>query len=320
MKLHDNSYCLIYRNIHLIYNPCAGGLIRKNVPRLARAIAVLRECGHTVVERPTTCAGDATALTRSSVRDGADLILVAGGDGTINEVLNGMVHSDTPMAVLPAGTANVLARELGLGVSLRRAARRLSELVPARISVGLLQAAGAPARHFLLMAGAGLDAAIVSDVQPEFKKRIGKLAYWLAGFSQIRRRLPQLEVVAEEWTCRTGFALSSRVRNYGGDLEIAQQVTILDDDFEVVAFEGEDAVSYLKYLGGLIVGNLPSVPGVHMKRARQVEFLAPEGALVGVQVDGELAGHLPATVAVVPDGLTLLIPPGLEERYRFTTR
>jgi YegS/Rv2252/BmrU family lipid kinase len=290
------------------------------VPRLERAIAVLRECGHTVVERPTACAGDATGIASKSVEDGADLVLVAGGDGTINEVVNGMVHSEVPLAVLPAGTANVLAVELGLGVSLRRAARRLSELVPERISLGLLRPADGPSRHFLLMAGAGLDAAIVNDVQPEFKKRIGKLAYWLAGFSQIGRKLPLLEAVTNGWSCRTGFALASRVRNYGGDLEIARKVTLLDDDFEVVAFEGEDAVSYLKYLGGVIVGNLPSVPGVHMKRAQRVEFRSPDGSPVGVQVDGELAGHLPATVEVVPDSLTLLIPPGLEERYRLAER
>jgi diacylglycerol kinase family enzyme len=79
-------------------------------------------------------------------------------------------------------------------------------------------------------------------------------------------------------------------------------------------------VSYLKYLGGVIVGNLPAVPGVHMKRARRVEFRALAGGSPCVQVDGELAGHLPATVEVVPDSLTLLIPPGLEERYRLQER
>ena len=124
------------------------------------------------------------------------------------------------------------------------------------------------------------------------------------------------EAASNSWPCLTGFALATRVRNYGGDLEIAQQVTLLDDDFEIVAFEGEDAVSYLKYLGGLMVGNLPAVPGVHMLRARSAGFRAPDGTRVGIQVDGELAGELPATVEIVTDSLTLLVPPGLEEQYR----
>jgi diacylglycerol kinase (ATP) len=286
------------------------------VPRLARAIAVLRDAGHTVFEHPTERAGHARELAAASVREGADLVLVAGGDGTVNEAMNGMVHSDVPLAILPAGTANVLAVEMGLGVSLRRAARRIADLAPVRISVGLLRPTNAPDRYFLLMAGAGLDAAVVNNVDPGFKKRIGKLAYWLAGFSQLGRKLPQLEASANGWSCRTGFALASRVRNYGGDLEIAQKVTLLDDDFEVVAFDGEDAVTYLKYLGGLVIGNLPAVPGVHMLRSASVEFDAPAEARLCVQVDGEIAGELPAKVEAVPDALTLLVPPGLEERYR----
>jgi len=259
-------------------------------------------------------------MAAAAVSEGADLVLVAGGDGTINEAANGMLHSNVPLGILPAGTGNVLAIEMGLGVSLRRAARRLAELVPARISLGLIRPTNAPERHFLLMAGAGLDAAVVNDVRPELKKRLGKLAYWLAGFSQIGRKLRMFEASSNNWTCRTGFALASRVRNYGGDLEIAQHVTLLDDDFEIVAFEGEDAVSYLKYLGGVIVGNLPAVPGVHMLRARSAAFQSPDGTRVGIQIDGELAGELPATVEIVKNSLTLLVPPGLEEQYRLRAR
>jgi diacylglycerol kinase family enzyme len=311
---------LTYRNAHLIYNPNAGGLRRASVPRLARAIELLRAQGLDVVERPTSRPGEASELAARSVREGADLVLVAGGDGTINEAVNGMVHSDVPLAVLPAGTANVLAVELGFGVSLRRAVQRLGELAPARISVGLLRPTNGPDRHFLLMAGAGLDADIVNHVEPDFKRRLGKLAYWLAAFSQIGRKLPQFRAGTAGWTCRTGFALATRVRNYGGDLEIARNITLLDDDFEIVAFEGEDAMTYLKYLGGLLVGNLGSVPGVHMRRSPRLDLAAPEAAGIAIHVDGELAGAVPATIEIVRDSLTLLVPPGLDQRYRSRER
>jgi diacylglycerol kinase family enzyme len=85
-----------------------------------------------------------------------------------------------------------------------------------------------------------------------------------------------------------------------------------------VAFEGEDAVSYLKYLGGLLVRNLEKVPGAHMVRARRLALAAANGASIPIHVDGELAGELPATIEIVSDALTLLIPPGLQERYKLS--
>ena len=254
-------------------------------------------------------------LAREAVAAGADLVVVAGGDGTINETLNGLVGRAVPLAVLPLGTANVLATEMGLPKSPIRAVASLPALVPNRISVGHIQPTGAEPRHFLLMAGVGLDAHIVGNVDLDLKKHLGKLAYWVGGFSQLGRKFPQFEVTANGDSLDSSFALVSRVRNYGGDLEIARSASLLDDHFEMVAFEGQDSFRYLKYLTGVLANSLDKMKGVSIRKVREVEFRAKTDSEIFVQVDGELAGQVPATVKIVPDALTLLMPPSIHDRY-----
>ena len=146
-----------------------------------------------------------------------------------------MVHSGVPLGILPGGTANVLAMETKLGSRLDRATRLLEECRPRRISLGRVTFAnGHGSRHFLAMAGVGLDAHIVYHVNLPFKARAGKLAYWVAGWSLLGRNLPQVVVESGGRSRRCSFALLSKVRNYGGDFEIAREVTLLDDRFEMV--------------------------------------------------------------------------------------
>jgi diacylglycerol kinase (ATP) len=236
-------------------------------------------------------------------------VVVAGGDGTINEAIEGMVHSAVPLAVLPAGTANVLAMEMKLGGRFLRAAERMGECRPRRISVGRITCdQGRVKRHFLLMAGAGLDALVVYNVSAGIKARIGKLAYWVAGGKVLGRRFPEMAVEADGHRYRCGFALLSKVRNYGGDFEIARHVSLFDDEFELVLFEGQSSIRFLKYFAGLAINRLHGMAGVINIRARQVTLTGPEDARVYVQIDGELAGRLPAQIEIVPDALTLLVP------------
>jgi diacylglycerol kinase family enzyme len=262
------------------------------------------------VVAPTTGPRTAGAIARENIGRGADLILAAGGDGTVNEVLEGMVHSDVPMAVLPAGTANVLAMEMKLGGNFLEAAARLGECRQHRVSVGHVTCDdGRVSRHFLLMAGIGLDAQIVYNVSAGLKARAGKLAYWLAGGSLLGRRLPEFDVEADGRRRRCSFALLSKVRNYGGDFEIARNVSLFDDEFEAVLFEGRTSSHYVKYLAGLTTSRLHGMKGVYDCRARHVTLTCAEDSRVYVQIDGELAGGLPAEVKIVPNALTLLVPP-----------
>jgi diacylglycerol kinase (ATP) len=240
---------------------------------------------------------------------------VAGGDGTINEVVNGMVHSGVPLGILPAGTANVLANELGIGTTMERAAKSLEQCVPERVALGLLSsAAGNAPRHFLLMAGAGLDAEIVHDVNPRMKDAIGKVAYWIGGFSKVGSRLAEFTVEAEGREFPASFALASRVRNYGGDLEIAPTISLLDDQFELVLFEGASSFTFLKYMLGVVVRRHRSMRGVTILRTRKAVFSAHADSKIHLQVDGEYVGLAPGTVEIVPNALTLLVPPQFHSR------
>jgi len=262
-----------------------------------------------VTVAPTTGPATAGAIAGDAIARGADLIVAAGGDGTINEVLDGMVHTDVPLAILPAGTANVLAMEMKLGSKLERVAERLQDLQPRRISVGHLTCdGGRVSRHFLLMAGLGLDAHIVYHVNAALKSRVGKFAYWVAGWSLLGRRLAQLEVEVDGRRYRCSFALISKVRNYGGDFEIARSVTVLDDQFEVVLFSGRTSLVYVKYFVGMALGKVEGMKGVTVLRASRVK-VADCGHRAYAQIDGEFAGHLPAEIQIVPKAVTLLIPP-----------
>ena len=188
-----------------------------------RATEILTRDGHHVTAAPTTGPNTAGALAREHIERGADLIIVAGGDGTINETAEGMIGTGVPLAILPGGTANVLAMEMKLGGNLLRVAGRLGELRPKRISVGHITCdEGRTSRHFLLMAGIGLDAHVVHNVNPGLKSRTGKFAYWVAGWSLLGKRLAEFDVEIDGQTRRCSFALLTKVRNYGGDFEIAR--------------------------------------------------------------------------------------------------
>jgi diacylglycerol kinase (ATP) len=260
---------------------------------------------------PTTGPETAGALARKAIAAGAELILAAGGDGTINEVAEGMVHSQVPLGILPAGTANVLAMEIGLGGRIERVARRLAECRPVRISVGRLcySNGSSRTRHFLLMAGVGLDAHIVYHIDVALKARIGKLAYWLAGFRVLGRQLSEFLVEVDGGQRKCSFALVSRVRNYGGDLEIACSTSLFDNRFEIVLFEGRSSFRYLKYLAGVAFHRVSGLRGVSVLRACEAKLSAPLDRRIYIQIDGEFAGHLPGAIELVPDALTLLIPP-----------
>jgi YegS/Rv2252/BmrU family lipid kinase len=304
-----------YARVFLIYNPYAGKLIGHGERLLHRTVEILERSGHGVRALPTTGPGAAGSIARQCIDEGADLILAAGGDGTINEVVNGMIHSSVPLGILPGGTANVLAMELGLGTKMERAARMVGQCLPERIAVGLIQNEAYPGgRHFLLMTGAGLDAHIVYHMSAGWKAALGKVAYWTGGFAQLGRRLPEFETRIGERRVRASFALASRVRNYGGDIEIARTVSLLEDRFEVVLFEGKNAFPYLRYLLSVLTHRLDRTRGVHVLQATELQM--EEGAeRIYVQVDGEFAGWLPAQLKIVPDSLTILTPPGFRANF-----
>lgn len=155
------------------------------------------------------------------------------------------------------------------------------------------------------MGGAGLDAEIVSKLNLNLKARTGKLAYWLTGLSHFVQRVDNLDVRVDGGVHRCGFLLASRVRNYGGDLEIASGASLIRDDFEVVLFEGSNPLRYAGYMLGVLGKRVQKMRGVHTFHVERVE-LASE---TPIQIDGEYAGRVRASFEIAPGALTLLMPP-----------
>jgi diacylglycerol kinase family enzyme len=242
------------------------------------------------------------------VVQGCTLILAAGGDGTINEAVNGMAGSHVPFGALPAGTANVLANEVGLNGRPDRAAAQLLDAVPTRIALGALDRPGHNRRHFVLMAGVGLDARIVYELDLSLKAKLGKLAYWHGGFRQLGRPVPRFTIEVNGQKHMASFALITRVRNYGGDFQIARRIKLTEGDFEIVVFENSAWQDYLRFFAAVVANRLYRTPGVRVYRATEALLDAPENDRIYVQTDGESVGSIPARISTVPDALTLLIP------------
>lgn len=291
----------------LLYNPEAGR-IRTRKDLIPRLLGVLRGRIPWVEAAPTEGPMTAGRIARAWIERGAELVCVAGGDGTLNEAAAGIAGSEAPLLVLPAGTANVLSNEIGTGNNPLRVAARLEELVPVSVAPGVLRNA-AGERLFLCMAGAGLDARIVRMVSPQVKRRFGKLSYWAAGLEQVGRRLEELEAIVDGRSFRCSFALASRVRNYGGDLWIARHANLLEDRLGVVLFEGANSLRYLKYFAGVLLDRLRGMSGVHVLDAHHVEIRLLADPIIDVQVDGEHAGYAPASVGVSGRRVLLLVPP-----------
>jgi diacylglycerol kinase (ATP) len=299
---------LLPHRIGLIYNPFAGGLKGSGRALLNRAVETLREGGARVDMFATHAPQSAGGLACKAIDAGCDLILAAGGDGTINETVNGIAGSNVLFGFLPGGTANVLANEIGVANRPDRAAAQLLEATPVRIALGSLERPGQPRRHFVLMAGVGLDARIVYELDLDLKGKMGKLAYWHGGFRQFGRPVPRFHIAVNGSQYSSSFALITRVRNYGGDFEIARRIRLTDNDFEIVVFQNHQWKDYLRFFGAVMTNRLHATGGVMVTRATRVEVNAPEDQRIYIQTDGEAVGVLPATISIVPDALTLLMP------------
>jgi diacylglycerol kinase (ATP) len=300
----------LFHKIGIVYNPFAGGLKGTRRRRLDRAVEIFQSAGRTVQMFETPGPNRAGEMARAAIDSGCDLVLAAGGDGTVNEAVNGMAGTQVAFGALPAGTANVLAAEIGLSGRPDRAAVQLLEAVPTRIALGAVDREGLPRRHFVLMAGIGLDARIVYEIDLNLKARLGKLAYWHGGFRQLGRPVPRFNIRVDGSDHRASFALLTRVRNYGGDFEIARRVKLTDGDFEIVIFEDNQWHDYLRFFGGVIANRLYKTRGVKVYRASEAILDCPEDERIYVQTDGEAVGNLPAAIVTVPNALTLLIPRG----------
>lgn len=294
-----------FRDVALIYNPLSGRLRWRRHRDLAQAKAALEATGMHVTILATTGPGSTPALAREQVEHGRDLIIVCGGDGTINEVVGGMAGSQVPLAILPAGTANVLAKELGLRRGIRRAVGYIPQAELRRIALGR-----AGERYFICVAGVGPDAQIVYRLDKRAKLSLGLLSYWLEGFRHLfTYDFPWFEVEANGERTRAVFAVVSRTRHYGGPIQITRRATLFSDDFELALFTRRHRLKFLLYLVANWLRLLERFDDVRFVKTRRVRCVPTKpAARIFVEVDGEWAGRLPCDFEVIPDALSLLVP------------
>lgn len=288
------------RDILIIANPIAGGgAARALVPALAEHLG---RHGCAPMVHFTTGQGDAAARARSAGAERWDALVAVGGDGTVNEVLNGMPDPTRPLGVLPLGTANVLACELGLPRDPAAAAAAFAAGNTRPLAIGT-----ANGRRFLLFCGIGVDGAVVQALEQRRTGTLGKRK-WLAPVLTVVRRWPRFALSA---TLADGTVLDdlqevlvTRVRNYGGVLRLTPGVDPDDGRLHVLCFRGRSRVWWAwQGLRGLLHRMRPGPAlTVVTTTALRVHGTAP------YQVDGDFGGMAPVALALLPAPARLLVP------------
>jgi YegS/Rv2252/BmrU family lipid kinase len=287
----------------IVYNPTAGQSAASQ-QEIDIAAHTWREQGWQVSAQPTAHSGDGTELARAAAANGYNLVVAAGGDGTINEVVNGLAGTQTALATLPLGTVNVWARELGLPLQTRAAAEAISKGVVRPIDLGL-----AGGRYFLLMAGIGFDAAITAQVRPDEKRRLGALAYVLRGVQQVSRlqgTRMRLTLDGRVVSARVLWVVVGNSQLYGGVVKITHRASIDDGLLDVCVIRGDNPYGAPLHLLSILLRRYSLDPEIDYYRARRVEVHSRKR--LPVQVDGDAIGQTPMEFEVVPGALRALMP------------
>ncbi len=289
------------RRLQVIYNPVAG---QRHGVRLRKTIRALVESGASLSTIETQGPGDAERAAARACDADTDILIVAGGDGTINEVVNGLMAAPgpiPPMAIIPLGTANVLALEIGLKLSSRKIASAI--LRGRRVGVYPGRANG---RYFLMMGGVGFDAEVVANVDAALKRRTGRFAYLV-------------EVLHQSWrhgfeTCHgeiDGVPFESRWvvvcngRHYGGPFVAAPLARITEPGFSVCLLDGA-RFDIPRYGAALAMGRLSHQDDVRIVPAQRVRIDGPVG--YKVQGDGDIIAHLPVDIVAADRPIELIVP------------
>ncbi len=279
-----------------------GGEFRRDLPLI---LGAMRGLGYRVDERETEGVGDATRLAREAVAGGYDLVCAIGGDGTVNETLNGLAGTEVPLAIVPTGTVNVLAMELGIPFEPPDAVRLLQTGNVSWIDLGL-----AGERHFALMAGVGMDAAAVASLNPVMKKAFKEAAFAVQGFANfLTKDDPLIRVASAERTVEGYFAVFGNSSNYAGGFGITPLADMRDGLLDVCVLKDKSFLSTIWYWTAALLNAHISHSKVEYFRTESAEVTTvDDDKEVLVQTDGEVAGCLPLTCRVVPRALRVIVP------------
>ena len=282
----------------VIFNPTARGDKARHFRRH------LEEFSDGIALKPTQAPGDGRRLATEAVRDGFDTLVAAGGDGTVNEVLNGLADAPSGfararLAVLPVGTVNVFARELGLPLQLRPAWQAIMSGRERSIDAPFADFStedGPQRRHFAQLAGAGLDARAISLVDWQLKKRIAQFAYVLAGLKAMRAPNPLISVTANHQTVQGELVLIGNGRFYGGSLPMFPAAKLDDGLLDICIFPRVSWGLLMRYAIGFVTGR-PIPPG-DLRVLRVANATLSATAPVPFELEGDLCGELPVRLGV----------------------
>jgi len=299
----------MFSKILVIYNPTAGARRRRALFKVLRELRAL-QC--TVTLRATRSRGDAEAFARQARQasdmnaEAPDAIVAAGGDGTINEVLNGMNGADLPLAIIPLGTANVLAAEIGLSGE--------PAAVPRTIARGEIMSAylgSANGRVFAVMAGVGMDAEVVDTVSQRLKRWVGKGAYAWAIVRRLTRPLgARFEVVIDGETKLVASLVVANGHYYGGWFVCAKDARLEIAEMHACLFKDDTRLGAIRYLIWMALGRLEKLPSFEVVPCREVTvFTKIHGTTPDVvQGDGDIITTLPTRFEILRVPLKLLVP------------
>lgn len=296
------------RRAVLIVNPQAGRNRAEAGREIEQFSESVRSHGIRIEVCRTECAGDATRLAAEAAGAGIGEVVARGGDGTVHEVVQGLAGRSARLMVWPAGTSNVLARQLELPRDAEGAAEVLVRGLTRFITLGAAtDGLTGERRYFFMLAGVGLDASVVRNVRPRWKRRVGEMAYWYAGLGHLAHWRPQeftVEIDGERLAAT--YAAIGKAPWYGGGLAITPRARLDAEEFEVCLISTQSRVRYLRLLGRALRGGLPveGAGGVCFRTARALRVTGE--ALV--QADGELIGRLPMSFEIAPEKLEVFVP------------
>lgn len=255
------------------------------------------------VIRETSRRGEAEAIARGAAAEGYETIVAAGGDGTINEVVNGMAGTDAALGLLPIGTMNVFALELGIPASNLGLCWEIIQKQNSR----LVDIPRANDKHFVQLAGVGLDAQVVKETSLAFKRSFGPLSYLVSAAQIAARRPPCLRIESADAVTDTGsFVLVGNGRLYGGPFPFFKNAVIDDGLFDVVIFKQLGYLEIIKYLQNVIFSSAIRLPEVEYFQTERLRVTSDED--VPVEIDGELIGECPVEFCMQKQKLRVLVP------------
>ncbi len=314
------------KRVALIYNPASGQHFAHRKAAVQGALEVLREAGIVAEAFETDAPGSATIHAHEAMRQGYDTIFACGGDGTVHEILQGLVGTDIALGVIPLGTANALAANLGLTETPEKVTRTLLSATPVRVSVGRIHfhdSAGNPdSRYFTVAAGVGADALLMSRMDAELKRRLGYVLYMIEAFRiWATHSFPLFEVVlpvngnGSAREVDVSQLLAVRVRSFGGALRyLAPGASLRNGNLSLLAFKTQSRFRYLLFLLAVLAGRHTFAREVELVETPSVECRARKGSedAFFVEADGEVLGLLPVRIEMIPHGLNLLVPAGAQ--------